>query len=173
MGFRFRKQKGLGKLFRVNLTRNGLGFQVGPRTGGARIGVSPTGKVSVGASDGRSGLSWTRQVGDIGRSDRDRSPRSSRASNGGADDAVAQWDDLKATGEETEGDGHDQLVRRRVQILGAIATGYRPARYDGVCALTGRHLEPSELLLALHPGGYDVVAADLVDDLVRAPAQSA
>src|SRR6478735_5463134 len=79
MGFRFRKSKGLGKFLRLNSTKDGVGLRAGPRRGGVHGGVSPTGQVDVGTSDGHSGLGFTRRVGTVGGHSTTQSAEADRA----------------------------------------------------------------------------------------------
>lgn len=63
MAFNFRKSRSLGKLFRVNLSKSGIGVSAG--VPGFRVSLSPKGKVKRTVSIPGTGLYQTRTIGDI------------------------------------------------------------------------------------------------------------
>lgn len=67
MGFRFRKSISLGKLLKLNVSKSGIGVSGGIR--GARLSVSPDGKVRGSVGLPGTGVSYTKVLGDITPSD--------------------------------------------------------------------------------------------------------
>ena len=63
MGFRFRKTVSLGKLVRLNISKSGIGVSTGVR--GLRLSVSPDGKVRSTVGLPGTGLSHTKDIGDL------------------------------------------------------------------------------------------------------------
>lgn len=63
MGFRFRKSISLGKLLKLNISKSGIGVSGGVR--GARLSVSPDGKVRGSVGLPGTGVSYTKVLGDI------------------------------------------------------------------------------------------------------------
>jgi hypothetical protein len=54
---RWRKSKSAGKYLRLNLSRRGAGVSIGPRRGGPRLNLSPSGRTSASAGLPGTGLS--------------------------------------------------------------------------------------------------------------------
>lgn len=61
MGFSFRKSIKVGKFGRINLSKSGIGGSIG--TKGVRITKSVSGKTSVRATIPKTGISYTKTLG--------------------------------------------------------------------------------------------------------------
>ena len=61
MGWRFRKVINFGGLFRLNLSKGGIGWSVGAK--GIRYGESPTGQKHISAGIPKTGVYWYQVLG--------------------------------------------------------------------------------------------------------------
>ena len=61
MGFRFRKSINLGKGFRINLSKSGIGFSFGVK--GARVTKTANGSTRATVSLPGTGISYTKELG--------------------------------------------------------------------------------------------------------------
>ena len=60
MGFRFRKSIRIGKGFKINLSKSGIGFSFGVK--GARVSRSPNGKKRATFSIPGTGISYVKEL---------------------------------------------------------------------------------------------------------------
>jgi len=74
----------------------------------------------------------------------------------GEHDLLVLWNRVKA---DSPGLVDVDGETARLSVLLRLVTQWRPAAMDGMCVVTGVPLDAEDLVVAVHPGGFDVVAA--------------
>jgi hypothetical protein len=92
---RWRKSKSAGTYLRLNMTRRGAGLSIGPRRGGPRLNLSPSGRTSASAGIPGTGLSATTRLGGSQRPTNRRSRQWQALERAWSDVNVAYMDEIR------------------------------------------------------------------------------